>query len=105
MNSNEYYRLRKEFSKEDSVEPVEYNLVDTIPNITQPFWSYKIRGQTVSSYSTGSGASLVVFDNIEGEHAYWAKGGVDIFLSLDLSDTDTEPIIDITDHEERPSTD
>ena len=96
MNSNEYYRLRKQFEEKDNVEPVDYELVDKVPDNVQTLWSYDVRGQTVSCYTTGSGASLIVFDNVEGVHAYWDRGGLGFKLSEELRESDAEPIVDVS---------
>lgn len=96
MNSNGYYRLRKQFREKDNVEPADYELVDNILDKVQTLWSYDVRGQTVTCYTTGGGASLVVFDNVEGVHAYWDRGGRGFELSEKLRESDAEPIVDIS---------
>lgn len=95
MGSNWYYRLRKAFAEKEGVEPVEYGFVSTVPEAVQTLWSYSVRGQTVSAYSTGREACLVVFDNVETEHAYWATGGEDFFLARALRQSTADPIRDL----------
>ncbi len=98
MDSNSYYRLRKEFSQEDSVEQVDYGRVDKIPDVMHVFWEYDVDGrQTISSYNTGQKALLVVFDNVEDTYAYWASPGQAIMFGMKLDDADVEPVVSATD--------
>lgn len=99
MDSNEYYRLRKWFAEKENVESVDYELVNKIPDVVQTLWSYEVRDQTISCYTTGTGASLVVFDNVEGKRAYWHRNGMGFRLSEKLRESDAVSIVDITGSE------
>lgn len=104
MGSNWYYRLRKAFAEKEGVKPVEYGVVSSVPAAVQTLWSYSVRGQAVSAYSTGREACLVVFDNVETEHAYlWATGGKNFFLARALRQSTADPIRDLAGNRYDPS--
>mgnify|MGYP000557275740 CR=1 FL=1 len=96
MNSNEYYRIRKEFSDSDSVETVNFEYVNRIPEIASIYWKYTVGRQTVSAYVTGDSATLIVFDNVEGPYSYCAKGGQDFKLYERLRESDADVVVDIS---------
>lgn len=84
MDSNTFYRIRKKFEEKEEVERVSWSRVSKIPENMSPVWRAEVRGQTVSSYKTGSESSLVVFDNREGKHAFWCSGMMDFRLGGEL---------------------